>query len=130
MTMRPLDGISDTNAILATEGKTAGVLPSYLNGRYGLHGMLPVTRRPGSEVFGTDTDRLCIPVVFFGKGSMMHRYLRRLRASSELPAPEDLAGQPEWGSEWVSKKRGEDGFAKMDALPAAAPCDQEMRLSS
>ena len=128
--MHPLDGIFHTNAILETDGKTEAVSPTYVNGRNGLNGMLTMTRRSGSVVLGTDNDCLYIHVVFYGQDGMMGRCSRKLQAPSELPAPVDLAGQPGWGSEWVSKKRGEDGFPKMDALPAAAPSDQEMRLSS
>ena len=128
--MHPLDCSFHTNAILETDGKTAAVSPTYVNGRNGLNGMLPMTRRRGSVVLGTDNDCLYVHVVLCGQDRMMGRCSRQLQASSELPSPVNLAGQPGWGSEWDSNKRGEDGFLKMDALPAAAPSDQEMRLSS
>ena len=125
-----LKDISRIKAIFEREGATAKVSSIHVNGWFGSHDKLSMTRRFSLDVLDIDIDRLRGLAVFCGDSPNDEPMFAHFPNACGVANVRDFAGQLESEPKWVAGKRGGEGFAEIAAVLTAARSQKEMRISA
>lgn len=105
-------------ALFEAEGATAKVSSIHVNGWFGAHDKLSMTRRCLAELWGLDLDAMADAAVFCGDSPNDQPMFRALRHGIGVANVRDfaLAHPPAW----VAEGRGAEGFAEIAAALLSA----------
>lgn len=122
--------ISRIKSIFEEHGATAKVSSIHVNGWFGKHDKLSMTRRFANEVLNLDIDRQRSHVLFCGDSPNDEPLFAHFDNAVGVANVNDFAGQMQSLPTWITRQRGGEGFAEIAEKLTAAQKQQTMRISA
>ncbi len=125
----PSTEILRIKTIFENAGATAKISSIHVNGWFGHHDKLSMTRRFAHEVLGIDIDQERHRAIFCGDSPNDEPMFSHFPHACGVANVMDFKGQLKAEPSWVCHNRGGEGFAELATFLVAAHNQIEMRLS-